>query len=461
MTWENTWIWYLAVMSGILIWGWSILQILTTRYSPAGTSAWLLLIVLMPFAGVPLYAVFGGRKVRKVMRRKRRIHLRRSTVVDVSYTGNIDRLLRGLGVPGATCGNVFTLLPDGGASRRGLEALIDSAEQSIDLVTYVFKSDRTGHAIIERLARKAAAGVKVRVLYDSIGSLATSGHLFHPLREAGGEIVAFMPTNWWPFRSRTNLRNHRKLAVADGKRAWGGGMNIGDEYMGDEAEGCWADLAFLLEGPTVQTLVELYNMDWSFATDEEPPPPPPPVPALFNGDEGIVQTVPSGPDVEHDPLYAALVAIAFEARERLWIATPYFVPNDSLNEALCFAALRGVDVRIVMPKRSNHRLPDLARAPYLRDLQRAGGKIHLLPYMMHGKLLVMDDRLALHGSANIDWRSLFLNFELATLCYSRADIDVSRRWIELLLEKSQPRTAEPTLATRVTEGAMRLVAPLL
>jgi cardiolipin synthase len=461
MTWENTWIWYLAIMAGILVWGWSILQILTTRYTPAGTSAWLLLIVLMPFAGVPLYAVFGGRKVRKVMRRKRHIHLRRSTVVDVNYTGNIDRLLRGLGVPGATCGNVFTLLKDGAEAWRGLDEMIAAAEHSIDLVTYVFKADRTGRAVIARLAVKARAGVKVRLIYDSIGSLATSRKLFQPLRKAGGEVVEFMPTHGWPFRSRTNLRNHRKLLVVDGKKSWGGGMNIGDEYLGTDPEHCWADLAFLLEGPAVQTLVELFNMDWSFATDQEPPPPPPPVPALFNGDEGIVQTVPSGPDVEHDPLYAALVAIAFEARERLWIATPYFVPNETLNEALCFAALRGVDVRIVMPKRSNHRLPDLARAPYLRDLQRAGGKIHLLPYMMHGKLLVMDDRLALHGSANVDWRSLFLNFELGTVCYSRADVDTSRQWIEQLLQKSQPRSTEPTMTTRLTEGAMRLVAPLL
>ncbi|HKY93843.1 MAG TPA: phospholipase D-like domain-containing protein [Kiloniellales bacterium] len=460
MTWENSWIWYLAIMSGILVWGWSILQILTTRYSPAGTSAWLLLIVLMPFAGVPLYAVFGGRKVRKVMRRKHRIHLRRSTVVDVNYTGNIDRLLRGLGVPGATCGNVFTLLPDSVASRRGLETLIAGAEHSIDLVTYVFKNDRTGRAVVELLARKAAAGVKVRLLYDSIGSLATSEKLFHPLREAGGEVEAFMPTRWWPFRSRTNLRNHRKLVVADGKRVWGGGMNIGDEYLGADANS-WTDLSFLLEGPAVQPLAELFNMDWSFATEREPPPPPAPVPAIFNGDEGIVQTVPSGPDVEHDPLYAALLGIAFEARERLWIATPYFVPNDSLNEALCFAALRGVDVRIIVPQRSNHRMPDLARGPFLRDLQKAGGKIHLLPGMMHGKLLVMDDRLALHGSANVDWRSLFLNFELGTICYSRSEVDIARKWIETLLQNRQPRTAAPTLGTQLTEGVMRLVAPLL
>ena len=237
-------------------------------------------------------------------------------------------------------------------------------------------------------------------------------------------------------------------------------MNIGDEYLagGEEA---WADLAFKLEGPAVQPLAELFNMDWSFATQHEPLPPPAPVPAIFNGDEGIVQTVPSGPDVEHDPIYAALLAIAFEAKERLWIATPYFVPNESLNEALCFAALRGVDVRIIVPKHSNHRLPDMARGPFLRDLQKAGGKIHLLPRMMHGKLLIMDDRLALHGSANVDWRSLFLNFELGTICYSRTEVDASRKWLEKILEHYQPRSAEPTLRVRAAEGVMRLVAPLL
>lgn len=460
MSLDNSWIWYLAVLSGILVWAWSVLQILTTRYTPAGTTAWLLLIVLMPFAGVPLYAMFGGRKVRKVMRRKQRIHLRRSTVVDVNYTGAIDRLLRGLGIPGATCGNVFTLLPDSAAAWKALDELIATAEHSIDLVTYVFKADKTGRAVIARLAVRARNGVKVRLLYDSIGSLATSRKLFMPLRKAGGEVVEFMPTRYWPFRSRTNLRNHRKLLVVDGRRVWGGGMNIGDEYLSGGEES-WADLAFRLEGPAVQPLAELFNMDWSFATRQEPPPPPPPVPAIFNGDEGIVQTVPSGPDVEHDPLYAALLGIAFEARERLWIATPYFVPNDSLNEALSFAALRGVDVRIILPLRSNHRLPDLARGPFLRDLQRAGAKVHLLPGMMHGKLLVMDDRLAVHGSANVDWRSLFLNFELATICYSRSEVDASRKWIENLLQNRQPRSAEPNFRTQVTEGVMRLVAPLL
>jgi cardiolipin synthase len=461
MAWEDTWIWYLAVMSGLLVWGWSILQILTTRYSPAGTSAWLLLIVFMPFAGVPLYAVFGGRKLRKVMRQKRRIQLRRSTVVDVNYTGSIDRLLRGLGVPGATCGNVFTLLPDAAAAWKGLDELIASAEHSIDLVTYVFKADKTGRAVIARLAVKARNGVKVRLLYDSIGSLATSRKLFMPLRKAGGEVTEFMPTGWWPFRSRTNLRNHRKLLVVDGKKVWGGGMNIGDEYLSDHSGECWADLAFLLAGPAVQPLQEIFNMDWSFATQTEPPPPPPPVPAIFSGDEGIVQTVPSGPDVEHDPLYAAFCAIAFEARERLWIVTPYFVPNATLTEALCFAALRGVDVRIILPYRSNQPLPDMARGPFLRDVQAAGGKVHLLPGMMHGKLVIMDDRLAVHGSANVDARSLFLNFELATFCYSRSEVDASRKWVENLLLSCEQRTAKSGALTLVREGVMRLIAPLL
>lgn len=470
MDWEWTGWWYLALMLGVLAWAWTLLHILTTRYTPAGTSAWLLAVMLLPYLAVPLYAIFGGRKLKRIMRTKAHIHLHRDTEVDVASTGEIDRLLRGFGLPGATCGNHVDLHTDGVGSWQALIDLIEDAERSIDLMTYVIKHDNTGKALVERLTAKARQGVAVRLLYDSFGSFATRRSLFEPLIDAGGQAIEFMPTRWWPFRSRTNLRNHRKLMVVDGRKAWAGGMNIAEEYLGPtprtvNGEPRWLDLSFTLQGPAVQVFAQLFHSDWAFAQgksaasqkehEQES------VSPVFFGDEGVVQIVPSGPDVDYDPLYATLITSAFEARERLWIATPYYVPNETLNEALSLAALRGVDVRILVPRRSNHALPDLARGPFLRDLQRAGGKVYLLPQMMHAKLVVLDDRLVIHGSANVDARSLFLNFEVATICYSRGDVDSARRWIEGLFPAAVLRPLDATFWQRLREGAMRLVTPLL
>ena len=460
MDWEGTGLWHVALVLGACAWAWALLHILTTRYTSAGTSAWLLAIVLMPYVGVPLYALFGGRKLTRIKRRKQQIRLRAETVIDVGRTSEIDRLLRGLGIPGATCGNNVELLEHGAAARKRLLQMIAEARESIDLLIYVFKDDDTGRETIRALAARASAGVKVRLLYDSLGSHATNRRVFAPLREAGGEVVAFMPAGWFPFRARTNLRNHRKLIVVDHRIVWGGGMNIGDEYLGPRRKR-WIDIAFTLEGPAVQACSEIFRSDWAFAAGKEAGPPAPPVNTAFYGDEGVGQMVPSGPDVDNDPLYATLLAMAFEARERLWIVTPYFVPNEPLNEALCFAAVRGIDVRIIVPRKSNHKLPDLARTPFLRDLQRAGAKIHLVEEMMHAKIVLMDDALALHGSANLDARSLFLNFEIGMICYSRKDVDTARHWIEALLPKTQVRPSPVTQVTRMKEGVMRLVAPLL
>lgn len=461
MDWTGTGLWWhVALFLGVLAWAWALLHILTTRYTSAGTSAWLLAIIFIPYLGVPLYALFGGRKLTRVKRRKPHIRLRAETVVNPSRTGEIDRLLRGMGIPGATCGNNVELLEHGAAARRALLRLIREARHSIELLTYVFKNDDTGREMVALLAERAAQGVRVRLLYDSLGSHATRRTLFAPLIAAGGEVVAFMPAGWFPFRARTNLRNHRKLIVIDNRICWAGGMNIADEYLGPR-RARWIDIAFTLEGPAVQACAAIFRSDWAFASGQEPDEPAPPVAPVFEGDEGIVQVVPSGPDVDNDPLYAALLAMAFEARERLWIATPYFVPNEPLNEALCFAAVRGVDVRVILPRHSNHKLPDLARGPFLRDLQRAGAKVHLVEEMMHAKLVVMDDALVLHGSANIDARSLFLNFEIGTICYSRKDVDTARRWIEALMPQSHALPAAPSPLLRLQEGVMRLVAPLL
>lgn len=454
---------HILLVVGVLLWTWAIANIFTQRYTPAGTSAWLLAILLMPYIGVPLYAIFGGRKLRKIMRRKAHLHLSAERVLLAQEAPPLDRMLRGLGVAGATDGNRFRLCQTADDSYETLCRLIEGAQQTLDLEIYVFKNDSAGRDVIRRLADKAQAGVKVRLLYDSVGSLKTKRAVFQPLIDAGGRVVEFLPTGWWPFRARSNLRNHRKMLIADGQLAWSGGMNIGDEYMGPLPNPArWLDLSYEIVGPAVQILAEVFATDWAFATEEDEIEQPPPVVAgSTSGGGSVLQIVPSGPDVDYDPLYAAIATCAFQAERRLWICTPYFVPNEPLTEALGLAALRGVDLRIILPRKSNHWPCDIAREPYLRDIQRDGGKVLLHPKMLHAKVLLVDDTVAIYGSANIDARSLFLNFEVATFCYGAQAVGEGEAWLRTLQSDLEPQPLREGLRLRLSEGLIRLIAPLL
>ena len=246
-------------------------------------------------------------------------------------------------------------------------------------------------------------------------------------------MAFFLPVIHRPFRGRTNLRNHRKIAIADGQRVIAGGTNIASEYIGPTPKpGRWRDLSFLLEGPAVRHYEEVFRMDWAFATGEQLAiHPESGRPVAGNGESTTVQVVPSGPDVPGDPLYDAILSAAFAAKSRLWFVTPYFVPDDALAQALSLSAHRGIDLRILMPARSNHLMADLVRGTYLRDIQEAGGKILLYTKgMVHAKLMIMDDELAMVGSANIDMRSLYLNYETAMFIYSPNDVFAAESWVQ-------------------------------
>src|SRR5690606_22990607 len=220
----------------------------------------------------------------------------------------------------------------------------------------------------------------------------------------------FMPVVRNPVRGATNLRNHRKFVVADGESMWSGGRNLAAEYFDDGEDG-WVDLSFAAHGPIARQAHALFERDWGAArgraistgrVDDVDLP-------LVSG--GVpAQLVPSGPDLADDTLYALLVGAAFRAERRIVAVTPYFVPEDALLAAWCVACRRGVHIDLVVPQRSNHRMADLARGRALRAFAAAGGHVHLHPAMIHAKLVIVDDELALCGSANLDSRSLLLNF---------------------------------------------------
>jgi cardiolipin synthase len=249
--------------------------------------------------------------------------------------------------------------------------------------------------------------------------------------------------------------------VFDGSKVIAGGANIATEYIGPTPHpGRWKDLSFLLEGPAVRHYAEIFAEDWSFATGAALE-----TPVLDDDPVGdaTVQVVPSGPDVEGDPLHHAELSAIFTARESIQIVTPYFVPDESLSLALSLAARRGVETTLIFPDRSNKKLLDVVRSTYMQQIMQAGGNVLLYqPGMLHAKVLVVDNRLAMVGSANMDMRSLFLNYEAMLLMYSEQDIMAVRRWISFLIPQSEPADLRPVGKMReFSESAVRLLAPLL
>ncbi|MCF7975477.1 MAG: PLDc N-terminal domain-containing protein [Phycisphaerae bacterium] len=450
----------LGVILGIIL----VTHIVLHKHTPTGTIAWLLIVLLVPYVGIPLYLMFGGRKMRRTAHRKSVLGIRKDKVMPSDDAALIDRLLQGYGMPGAETGNRLELCKTDVHIYECLTHLIEEAEASIYMSTYVFQKDRIGLDILQRLTRKAEQGVTVRVLMDGVGSLGTNKRFFKPLVEAGGRIAYFIPVLHAPFRGSTNLRNHRKIVAVDEQIVMAGGTNIGEVYIGPETSARrWCDIAFRLQGPSVRHYVDVFCEDWAFASGETlTREPRGQVGGRDSGDHCLVQVVPSGPDVPNDALYDVLLSAVYGARQRVWIVTPYFVPDEALSQALELAARRGVEVRLLLPEKSNHPLADIVRGNYLRRLQHAGASIHLyLPTMMHAKMVLIDHEVLVVGSANIDIRSLFLNYEVALLCYTGSVIDEAEQWIDTLKPHCRVGVAEAGLARSLFEGVMHILAPLL
>ncbi len=451
MGWPETHL--LIVLVGLLVTV-SAAIILQQGRSPQATLAWLMFLVLVPYLAIPLFLAMGFRK---------QLLLPRTNPAPAPAgsgfaASQIDRMLWRYGVAAATGGNRFALLTGGDEAWFALLEMIENAETSIDATLYIIGNDSIGHAFCAALADKARNGVSVRVILDSIGSLKRPRAGLRDLRAAGGEVRLYSPLLHGPTGGHLNLRNHRKMVIVDGARVWSGGRNVASQYL-DPERGVdrWRDLSFAIEGPAVSAYADIFRSDWSATrgkTADAKMPTPDPM-----GD-CVLQLVPSGPDVAEDPLHDALVFAFHSARSHIRIVTPYFLPTPTLSEALSIAARRGVDVRIVVPARSNQRFADLARGAWLRELERAGCHIHLHPQMVHAKAILADD-LAFTGSANFDARSLLLNFEIMALLLSAPDIDALRQWAEALLAEAPEGCPTATLARRTVESLFRLGSPIL
>lgn len=429
-------------------------HVMRQRRNPSAAIAWILFILLVPYVALPAFLVFGSRKLQRPARLAR--------VSAVALPGPhawAVQTIVALDQPPPVPYRALALHADGAAARQALFDTIAGAQRSVDLATFILAGDAFGEAVLDRLCERARAGVHVRLMVDGMGNLMVRRARVRRLIDAGGERVLFVPPFRSPLKGRTNLRNHRKLLVADagtdGARLWCGGRNLAQEYFeGGPGQPPWRDLSFDLRGPLVAQAAVLFDSDWAFASRVARPPAPPPVPP-----EGIAldgaQLIASGPDQRDDTLYALLVTAAYRAVDRILLATPYFVPDPTLLTALGMAARRGVQVDLLLPSRSNHRLSDIARNRALRTLSQAGARVWLAPGMFHGKLVVVDESLALAGSANLDARSLFLNYELMIAFHAALDVQRFAAWFEHERGAARPCLPEaPSLVRDVAEGTL-------
>ena len=442
-----------------------IAHILLQKRPPSGTIAWLLIIFFLPYLGVPLYLIFGGRKMQRHMNRKGRIDLASDNQIPQEQSCVFDRVLRTYNLAGAEPGHTVELCRTGAETYRAMESVLQSASRSIYISTFIYHPDEVGRRILDILVEKAKSGIDVRLMMDGVGSLHTRSRFFRPLIQQGGKIAFFLPVLHRPFRGRTNLRNHRKITIVDNHTVVAGGANIGIESM--SAQDCpaqWKDLAFVLKGSAVRHWLNIFAHDWEFAAKEALTTEQLKIATHANSATGkaIVQVVPSGPDVDGDALHDTLLSMIYEAQKRFWVVTPYFVPNEALCQALMLAARRGVDVRVILPLRSNHIPPDIVRGIPLRPIQEAGGLVMFYtPKMMHAKVVLMDDEAAVLGSANMDIRSLLLNYEAAMFVYSAEEIRAVQEYIEDLMAQSSCGIAQASLIRQLGESIVRLVSPLL
>jgi len=454
----------------------ALLAVMTAR-TAQGAVAWAIALVTFPWVTLPLYAMFGGRKFRgyRLARRSgdadirtlaRRIEGRFARVMRPALAEQLApyAALERLAMMPFLGGNDARLLINGEATFAAILEEIARARDYVLLEFYIVHDDGIGRALHSALADCCRRGVRVMFIYDPIGSHHLPSSYVESLREAGVRIEPFLSTRN-PFRRlQLNFRNHRKIVVVDGKAAYVGGHNVGDEYLGCvPALSPWRDTHIELRGPAASAVQLAFLEDWNWAADA--------IPELHWRAEAVeprdlpVLVVPSGPADERDTCSLFFTHVISRARHRLWITSPYFVPDEPVQAGLQLAALRGVDVRVLLPGRPDHRSVYLAGISFVEDMRGSG--VRMFRYrkgFLHQKVALCDD-LGIVGTANLDNRSFRLNFEISVVVAdARFAGDVAEMLTRDFAESEEidaAALARISLPVRVASRAARLFAPVL
>ncbi len=439
----------------------AIAHMLSTRKKPKSMLAWMLVIVTMPYIGIPLYIVFSGRKIEKTILKKGQLKLKNYT--PSHFSSQISQFLVSRSIPPPTLQNDVRLCKNGVDAYNALMDMLWSAERFIYISTYIFGDDEVTAEILDILCQKAQKGVEVKLLIDSLGSfrLELFPKSLQRLRKAGGEYRFFNSFIEHPVEFRLNLRNHRKSINVDGHTVLSGGMNIGREYLSPvKHKRLWTDLSFVIRGEAVRHYLDIFIFDWEYTTKRTLSARV----ATLDMKEAnhLVQVVPSGPDVENDAYFEAMLYAPFLAQERIWIVTPYFAPDQSILDALIVARHRGVEIKIVVPDTSDHVIIDVARNGFLRELQGEGIDIFFYKNrMLHAKMILVDSSFCIIGSANFDERSFFYNYETMSFFYTQDQIEDVSQWMDEVLLECTHGLAPVSKVRIIFENIFKMLSPAI
>jgi len=452
------------------------IAIVQQRRSPAATIAWLLVLVMIPVGGWLIYRFIGPLRLdrKKLRRRVNRLMLDEAlgglTAIEAAspaHREQLGKLAIAAGEAPPLRGVAVELFTEGEATYAAIAAAIDAAKHHVHLEYYIWAKDRLGTRLRDQLIARARAGLEVRVLIDGTGSSSARSSFWKPLVTVGGKVAIFNRVSVLSWRrKRVDFRLHRKTVVCDGLVGFTGGINVTEagtrEFTGDAA---WRDTHVRLEGPAVLALQRIFAEDWLYASGEELVYelggsyfPVQPGPGLE-----VVQVVASGPDLDTFAIHKMYFAAINQAATRVWLTTPYFVPDEPIQAALVCAAMRGVDVRVIVPAKGDSRLVDLAARSYFPELLASGAHVYeYQPRFVHAKTIVIDDDIAIVATANMDSRSFRLDFEVATVIYGKT---IAAR-LETIFRSDLEHCVE--LAPRVlkfwalfVQSVARLMSPLL
>ena len=453
----------------------TILVIVMDNRNPVKTLAWILVLIFLPVVGLVFYFFFGrSQRHERIIGKKIYGHLMKKPIAEYlsqpaarlpeGYKRIID-LFHNVNQSLPFEGNSIETFTSGDSFIQALLRELQQARQHIHIESYIFEDDAVGRMVRDVLIEKSRSGVEVRVIYDDVGCWHVPNRFFERMREAGIEVRSFLKVRFPHFTNKVNYRNHRKIIVIDGRAGFVGGMNLAERYVRGFSWGIWRDTHLMLKGKAVHGLQTAFLLDWYFV-DRTLISAAKYFPKLDNPGTSLVQIVTSEPVGPWREIMQGLVKAMSEARKYFYIQTPYFLPTESMLVAMQTAALSGVDVRLMLPRRADNRLTHLASCSYLADVLRAGVKVYLYQKgFLHSKLMVSDDLLSTVGSTNMDFRSFEHNFEVNAFIY---DTETALQMREIFLQDqrdclpvSLKNWEKRSRSRKVAESTVRLLAPLL
>ncbi len=468
--------WIIMTIYGLTILS-TVAIVLSENRNPVKSLAWVTVLLLLPAVGLVLY-IFFGRSIKNthmISRRNRRRLKRRNTIKAIDFdtphispeSAQLIKLTRNLNGSKFHINNGIKIYTNGLDKFTDFKADLLEAKEYINIQYYIFEDDKIGTEIKDILIGKSREGIKVRVIYDHVGSFGTKNRFFKEMEKAGIMAHPFFKVSFPPFGTRINWRNHRKLCVIDGKVGYLGGMNIADRYINGGKFATWRDTHARITGPILSALQYSYTIDWNFMgqalIDEQSSAIK--IDSSYRSNVGM-QFLTSGPTDQWSNIALVFLKAISNAKHSILIQTPYFLPTESLLKALQSAALSNVKVRIMLPRRSDSDILRLASYSYINECMKSGIKFYLYDAgMLHCKTIVIDDEFSTIGSTNFDFRSFEHNFECNLFIYSK---EVNAKMREIFADDLKHSTRinrknwdKRPITQKIAESITRLLSPIL